>query len=123
MTTTTRMVSFGYDPDTVVIRLSPLTPFLSTGIALWGRLAQAHAKVAELADAPDLGSGSRKALGVRLPPFALLLRSMKTEFADVNETRKTVRVEIPTEAVTAEIDRIAKDYSRKARIPGFRPGK
>ena len=28
------------------------------------------AKVAELADAPDLGSGSRKAMGVRLPPFA-----------------------------------------------------
>jgi hypothetical protein len=26
--------------------------------------------VAELADAPDLGSGGRKALGVRLPPFA-----------------------------------------------------
>src|SRR5689334_25297151 len=48
---------------------------------------------------------------------------MKTEFADVNETRKTVRVEIPTETVTAEIDRVAKDYSRKARIPGFRPGK
>ena len=32
---------------------------------------KAHAKVAELADAPDLGSGGRKALGVRLPPFAL----------------------------------------------------
>ena len=48
---------------------------------------------------------------------------MKTEFADVNETRKTVRVEIPTEMVAAEIDRVAKDYSRKARIPGFRPGK
>jgi hypothetical protein len=30
----------------------------------------ALAKVAELADAPDLGSGSRKALGVQLPPFA-----------------------------------------------------
>ena len=29
-----------------------------------------RAKVAELADAPDLGSGSRKAMGVRLPPFA-----------------------------------------------------
>src|SRR6202023_2083136 len=28
------------------------------------------AKVAELADAPDLGSGSRKAMGVRVPPFA-----------------------------------------------------
>ena len=48
---------------------------------------------------------------------------MKTEFADVNETRKTVRVEIPSDIVNAEIDRIAQDYSRKARIPGFRPGK
>ena len=48
---------------------------------------------------------------------------MKTEFVDVNETRKNLRVEIPTDIVNAEIDRIAKDYSRKARIPGFRPGK
>ncbi|HEY7292933.1 MAG TPA: trigger factor [Vicinamibacterales bacterium] len=48
---------------------------------------------------------------------------MKTEFADVNETRKTVRVEIPSDIVSGEIDRIAKDYARKARIPGFRPGK
>ena len=48
---------------------------------------------------------------------------MKTEFADVNETRKTVRVEIPPDIVDAEIDRLARDYSRKARIPGFRPGK
>src|SRR6187402_3946519 len=48
---------------------------------------------------------------------------MKTEFVDVNETRKNVRVEIPTEVVSAETDRVARDYSRKARIPGFRPGK
>jgi trigger factor len=48
---------------------------------------------------------------------------MKTEFADVNETRKNVRVEIPTDIVDAEIDRVATDYSRKARVPGFRPGK
>ena len=48
---------------------------------------------------------------------------MKTEFADVNATRKTVRVEIPTDVVSTEIDRVAKDYSRKARVPGFRPGK
>src|SRR6266480_1697093 len=34
------------------------------------RIPGFRAKVAELADAPDLGSGSRKALGVRLPPFA-----------------------------------------------------
>src|SRR5947208_15225509 len=48
---------------------------------------------------------------------------MKTEFVDVNETRKNVRVEIPTDVVNAEIDRIARDYSRKAKNPGFRPGK
>jgi trigger factor len=48
---------------------------------------------------------------------------MKTEFVDVNETRKNVRVEIPSDVVDAEIDRVAKDYSRKARVPGFRPGK
>ena len=34
------------------------------------RVIRVQAKVAELADAPDLGSGSRKAMGVRLPPFA-----------------------------------------------------
>jgi trigger factor len=48
---------------------------------------------------------------------------MKTEVVDVNATRKNVRVEIPSDVVNAEIDRIARDYSRKARVPGFRPGK
>src|SRR5712691_5330952 len=48
---------------------------------------------------------------------------MKTEFLDVNDTRKNVRVEIPSDVVDAEINRVARDYSRKARIPGFRPGK
>jgi trigger factor len=48
---------------------------------------------------------------------------MKTEFVDVNETRKNVRVEIPQEVVDAEIDRVVRDYSRRAKIPGFRPGK
>ena len=48
---------------------------------------------------------------------------MKTDLVDVNDTRKNLRVEIPSDVVDAEIDRIARDYSRKARIPGFRPGK
>src|SRR5438874_11712210 len=48
---------------------------------------------------------------------------MKTELLDVNETRKNLRIEIPQDIVDGEIDRIARDYSRRARIPGFRPGK
>jgi trigger factor len=48
---------------------------------------------------------------------------MKTEFTDVTPTRKTVRIEIPTEVVDAEIDRVAKGYTKQIRLPGFRPGK
>ena len=48
---------------------------------------------------------------------------MKTEFQDVSETQKTLTIEIPSDIVDAEIDRVAKGYSKKARLPGFRPGK
>jgi trigger factor len=48
---------------------------------------------------------------------------MKTDLVDVNETRKDLRVEIPSDIVDAHIARVAQHYSRKARIPGFRPGK
>ncbi len=48
---------------------------------------------------------------------------MKAELVDVNETRKSLSIEIPSDRVEAEIERHARDYSRKARIPGFRPGK
>ena len=48
---------------------------------------------------------------------------MKTEFTDVSETRKTLTIEIPTDVVDAEIGRIARGYTKQARIPGFRHGK
>ena len=48
---------------------------------------------------------------------------MKTEFTDVNETQKTLTIEIPSDVVDAEINRIAKGYTKQAKIPGFRPGK
>jgi trigger factor len=48
---------------------------------------------------------------------------MKTEFVDVNETRKNLVVEIESDVVDAEIDKVSRDYSKAARIPGFRPGK
>src|SRR6476660_3770828 len=48
---------------------------------------------------------------------------MKTEFIDVSDTRKNLVVEITSTVVDAEIDKVSRDYSKAARIPGFRPGK
>src|SRR4051794_23357189 len=48
---------------------------------------------------------------------------MKTEFIDVSDTQKNLVVEIPSTVVDAEIDKVSRDYSRAARVPGFRPGK
>ncbi len=48
---------------------------------------------------------------------------MKTEFQDVSETQKKIIIEIPSDIVDAEFDRVARDYSKQARLPGFRPGK
>ncbi len=48
---------------------------------------------------------------------------MKTEYIDVSDTQKNLVVEIPSKVVDAEIDKVARDYSKAARVPGFRPGK
>lgn len=48
---------------------------------------------------------------------------MKTELTDVSATQKTLTIEISSDIVAAEIDRVARGYSKQARIPGFRPGK
>jgi trigger factor len=48
---------------------------------------------------------------------------MKTELVDVNETRKNLVIEIPTDVVDAEIAKVSAKYGKTVRIPGFRPGK
>ena len=48
---------------------------------------------------------------------------MKTEFIDVSDTRKNLVVEIPSTVVDAEIDKVARDYSKAARIPGSGPAR
>jgi len=48
---------------------------------------------------------------------------MKAELIDVSECKKNLDIEIPQEVVDAEIAHIAQDFARKARVPGFRPGK
>jgi trigger factor len=48
---------------------------------------------------------------------------MKSEIVDVNETRRDLTIEVPTEVVEAAIGQAAVKLGRQARIPGFRPGK
>jgi hypothetical protein len=51
------------------------------------------------------------------------LKTMKTEFVEVTETQKRLAVELPIDVVDAEIARITATLGRRAKIPGFRPGK
>jgi trigger factor len=53
----------------------------------------------------------------------LPITSMKSEFVDVSETRKTLVIEIPSDQVDSEIERVTRHLGRTVRVPGFRPGK
>jgi trigger factor len=48
---------------------------------------------------------------------------MKAELVDVTECKKNLDIEIPLEVVDQEITQIAHELARRARVPGFRPGK
>jgi trigger factor len=47
---------------------------------------------------------------------------MKNELIDVSPTRKEIRIEIEPEEIRSAYDRISKQYSKAATVPGFRPG-
>ena len=47
---------------------------------------------------------------------------MKTELIDVSPTRKEIRIEIDPAQIRSALDRISKQYSKAANVPGFRPG-
>src|SRR6185503_7268070 len=47
---------------------------------------------------------------------------MKTELIDVSPTRKEIKIEIEPEQIRSAYDRISKQYSKGANVPGFRPG-
>ena len=47
---------------------------------------------------------------------------MKTELIDVSPTRKEIKIEIEPAEIRDAYDRISREYSKAAKIPGFRPG-
>jgi trigger factor len=48
---------------------------------------------------------------------------LKVEYSEETTVRKALTFEIEAEQVEGEIEKIARDYGKKARLPGFRPGK
>jgi trigger factor len=48
---------------------------------------------------------------------------LKVEYVEETSVRKALAFEIEAETVTREIEARAKEYARKVKIPGFRPGK
>ncbi len=47
---------------------------------------------------------------------------MKTELIDLSPTRKEIIIEIEPAQIRSAYDRVSNEYSKAAKIPGFRPG-
>jgi trigger factor len=48
---------------------------------------------------------------------------MLLNYEDLSPVKKTVEVEIPADLLSNEAKRVTTEFSRQAKIPGFRPGK
>ena len=48
---------------------------------------------------------------------------MKTVIEEINPVKKKLTIEVEAESVANELDKAIKDIGKKAKIPGFRPGK
>jgi len=48
---------------------------------------------------------------------------MTHQLTDISTVRKRLEIEIPQEVVDEEITRIARELGRRAKVPGFRPGR
>jgi trigger factor len=48
---------------------------------------------------------------------------MLLNLTDLSPVKKTIEVEIPADLINSEAQRVTSEFSRQAKIPGFRPGK
>src|SRR6476661_1128793 len=44
-------------------------------------------------------------------------------YEDISPIKKSIEVEIPADRVSSEAQRVTSEFSRQAKLPGFRPGK
>lgn len=48
---------------------------------------------------------------------------IRVDLTDISSVEKKLKVEVPAEDTSREFERIARDFKKQARLPGFRPGK
>src|ERR1700674_5246835 len=48
---------------------------------------------------------------------------MLLNYEDLSPVKKAVEVEIPADRISTEAQRVTTEFSRQAKLPGFRPGK
>jgi trigger factor len=48
---------------------------------------------------------------------------IRARLEDISSVKKKLSIEIPAEVTTEEFQRVARDYRRQVRVPGFRTGK
>jgi trigger factor len=48
---------------------------------------------------------------------------LTVEIVEVNSCKRNLAAEVPPEELDQEVEKIAREYSRNAKVPGFRPGK
>src|SRR5438105_561772 len=48
---------------------------------------------------------------------------MLLNYEDLSSVKKSIEVEIPAERISNEANRVTNEFSRHAKLPGFRPGK
>ena len=48
---------------------------------------------------------------------------MKAELTDISKVKKRLDIEIPPDVVSDEITTVAREFAKRSRVPGFRPGR